>query len=123
MNLCSRCKKNPAVIFIAKIEGNETKNEGLCLSCAKELGIAPINQMMENLGIKEEDIDSLNDNMKEFMENLEDGGADSAMELFGGNPSDPEGGAPAAPFDTQKRTMARDKAIKDIRALSLPSKR
>ena len=102
MNLCSRCKKNPAVIFIAKIEGNETKNEGLCLSCAKELGIAPINQMMENLGIKDEDIDSLNDNMKEFMENLEDGGADGAMELFGGNPSDPEGGAPAAPFDMLK---------------------
>ena len=99
MNLCSRCKKNPAVIFIAKIEGNETKNEGLCLSCAKELGIAPINQMMENLGIKDEDIESLNDNMKEFMENLEDGGMEGAMELFPENPADPEGGAPAAPFD------------------------
>jgi ATP-dependent Clp protease ATP-binding subunit ClpB/ATP-dependent Clp protease ATP-binding subunit ClpC len=59
MNLCSRCKKNPAIIFITKMEGNETTNEGLCLPCAKSLGIAPLNQMMENLGINDEDIDNL----------------------------------------------------------------
>ena len=39
--LCSRCKKNVAVVFITKIEGSETKNEGLCLKCARELGIKP----------------------------------------------------------------------------------
>ena len=45
--LCSKCKKNVAVIFITKIEGGETKNEGLCLKCAKELGIKPVDDMMK----------------------------------------------------------------------------
>ena len=45
--LCSRCKKNYAVIFITKIENGETKNEGLCLKCAKELGIKPVDDMMQ----------------------------------------------------------------------------
>lgn len=39
--LCSRCKKNVAVVFISKMEGDKTTNEGLCLKCAKELGLAP----------------------------------------------------------------------------------
>lgn len=45
--LCSRCHKNVAVIFISKLEGGETKNEGLCLKCARELGIKPIDDMMK----------------------------------------------------------------------------
>ena len=60
MKLCSRCHKNPAVVFIAKVEGDKTVQEGLCLACAKELGIAPLNQMMENLGINDDDIDENN---------------------------------------------------------------
>ena len=54
-SLCSRCKKNYAVIFITKIENGETKNEGLCLKCAKELGIKPVDDMMKKLGITDED--------------------------------------------------------------------
>ena len=49
--LCSRCGKNVAVIFITKLEGGTTKNEGLCLKCAKELGIKPIDDMMKKMGI------------------------------------------------------------------------
>ena len=63
MSLCSKCGKNPAVIFVTKLEGGKTTNEGLCLPCAKAMGIAPLNQMMENLGIKDDDIESFNDEM------------------------------------------------------------
>ncbi len=61
--LCSRCKKNYAVIFITKIENGETKNEGLCLKCARELGIKPVDDMMQKLGITDEDLDNMNSEM------------------------------------------------------------
>ena len=69
--LCSRCKKNVAVIFITKIENGETVNEGLCLKCAKELGIKQVDDIVERLGITEEELDGINNEML----NLLDGGA------------------------------------------------
>ena len=70
MNLCSKCNKNPAVLFITKMEGNKTTNEGLCLTCAKALGIAPINQMIANFGVNDDELDNLNEQMSEFMDNM-----------------------------------------------------
>ena len=61
--LCSRCHKNVAVIFIQKIEGSETKSEGLCLKCAKELGIKPVEDMMQKMGISDEDLDGITNEM------------------------------------------------------------
>ena len=61
--LCSRCHKNVAVIFIQKIEGGETKSEGLCLKCARELGIKPVEDMMKKMGITDEDLDGLTNEM------------------------------------------------------------
>ena len=61
--MCSRCHKNVAVIFITKLEGGETKNEGLCLKCARELGIKPIDDMMKKMGISDEDLDNLTNEM------------------------------------------------------------
>ena len=61
--LCSRCHKNPAVVFITKLENGETKNEGLCLKCAKELNIKPVMDMMEKMGITDEDLDGLTNEM------------------------------------------------------------
>ena len=55
--LCTRGKKNVAVIFITKIENNEAKNEGLCLKCARELGIKPVDDMMKKMGISDEDLE------------------------------------------------------------------
>lgn len=57
--LCSRCKKNYAVIFITKLENGESKNEGLCLKCARELGIKPVEDMMQKLGISDEDLEGM----------------------------------------------------------------
>ena len=73
--LCSRCKKNVAVVFISKIEGDKTINEGLCLKCAKDLGLPQVDDMMKRMGISDEDLDTLNSEMMQAMngvENIED---------------------------------------------------
>ncbi|MBE6955446.1 MAG: ATP-dependent Clp protease ATP-binding subunit [Ruminococcaceae bacterium] len=57
--LCSKCKKNVAVIFITKIENGKSENEGLCLKCARELGIKPVDDMMQRMGITDEDLESM----------------------------------------------------------------
>ncbi|WHH60441.1 ATP-dependent Clp protease ATP-binding subunit [Petroclostridium sp. X23] len=67
--LCSRCNKNIAVIFVTKLEGGTQKNEGLCLTCAKQLGIKPLNQFMGQMGISEEDMDKLSTQMTEYLSN------------------------------------------------------
>ena len=63
--MCSKCKKNVAVVFITRMENNKTINEGLCLKCAQEMGIKPINDLMDKMGISPEDLDSIDmsDNM------------------------------------------------------------
>ena len=61
--LCSRCHKNVAVIFIQKMEGGTTKSEGLCLKCAKEMGIKPVEDMMQKMGISDEDREGLTNEM------------------------------------------------------------
>ena len=61
--MCSRCHKHVAVVFITKLEGGQSKNEGLCLKCAKELGIKPIDDMMKKMGITDEDLDNLTTEM------------------------------------------------------------
>lgn len=60
MPICSRCKKNIAVVFITKIDqSNNSEQEGLCIKCAKEMGIKPIDNIMEQMGISEDDLESL----------------------------------------------------------------
>ena len=65
--LCSRCHKNIAVVFIQKLENGVSKTEGLCLKCAKELGIQPLQDMMQKMGITEEDLDNLTGEMMNAM--------------------------------------------------------
>lgn len=110
MNLCSKCKVNPAIIFITKVENGKTTSEGLCLSCAKELGIAPIDDMMKQFGINEDDLEDLNTQMSDFLGEM--GGVEglgenlaSMMEGFDGN-NIIEGGAPTAPTDFLKNIFS-----------------
>ena len=63
MIMCSNCKKRPAVVFITSVQGNEKKNEGLCLACARERKIPQVAEYMEKLGITDEEIDQLSDQM------------------------------------------------------------
>ena len=68
--LCSRCKKNLAVIFITKIDNGKTINEGLCLKCARELGIKPVDDLMQRMGITDDDLESLSGEMSEALGSL-----------------------------------------------------
>ncbi|MBQ3135223.1 MAG: ATP-dependent Clp protease ATP-binding subunit [Oscillospiraceae bacterium] len=61
--ICSRCQKHVAVVFITKVENGTAKNEGLCLKCAKDLGIKPIDDMMRKMGISDEDLENLTTEM------------------------------------------------------------
>ena len=70
--LCSRCGKNPAVVFITKIDAGQTKNEGLCLKCARELHIKPVDDMIQKLGLTDEDLDSFSGNMLSAMNGVEE---------------------------------------------------
>ena len=89
--LCSRCKKRLAVVFVSRMEGDKTYNEGLCLQCAKELGIKPVEDLMSKMGITGDELDALNEQLmnpeEADDENFEMGGAAPLPflnNLFGG---------------------------------------
>ncbi|MEE0023260.1 ATP-dependent Clp protease ATP-binding subunit [Ruminococcus sp.] len=75
--LCSRCKKRPAVVLITAMQGNQKKNEGLCLVCAKELNIPQVDEYMKQMGISDEELDQISNQMMDLMdgENFEMGGS------------------------------------------------
>ena len=70
--LCSRCGKNVAVVFITKIEGGQTKNEGLCLKCARELHIKPVDDVINKMGLSDEDLEGLTGEMMNALSGVED---------------------------------------------------
>ena len=69
---CSRCKKNIAVVFITKVENGVSTNEGLCLKCAKEFKIPQVDEIVERMGITDEDLDDLNGEMMAMMQPQEE---------------------------------------------------
>ena len=69
--MCSRCGKNVAVVFITKLEGGVQKNEGLCIKCARELHIKPVDDMIEKMGISDEDLDNLSGEMMNALNGVE----------------------------------------------------
>lgn len=140
--LCTRCHKNVAVIFVTKIENGVTKNEGLCLKCARQMGIKPVDDMMKKMGITDEDLDGITNEMMtafggpEGMEQLmnsadaEGSGEEEDDEegktatfpflnkLFGaGNQSQPGGGEPRGgqnqPAGTEKSKNGKRKFLEN----------
>ncbi|MBQ8743168.1 MAG: ATP-dependent Clp protease ATP-binding subunit [Clostridia bacterium] len=79
MEMCARCKKRVAVIFISRMEGDKTTNEGICIKCAKELGIGPINNILGNMGITDEDIDRMDMEMEGIIQAQADDESDDDM--------------------------------------------
>lgn len=75
--LCSRCKKRPAVVFIAT-NTNSSNTQGLCLTCAKELGIKPVTDLMDKMGIDDEQLEAMQEQFGGLMNPEELG------EAFGG---------------------------------------
>jgi len=98
MVTCARCHKRMAMIFITKLEEGQAKQEGLCIKCAKELGIKPVNDMIAKMGLSDDDIEKMNAEMQDLVEN-NDG---SLPDIFGGEDESEEGakpgGAPALNF-------------------------
>ena len=121
MKLCSRCKKRVAVVYVTKTENGQTTSEGLCLRCAKELGIKPMSDIIEKLGISEEEFDAMADEV-------------SGMIPFVPQDDDSEGRAPALDFNAilgggtlpsqqqpgtgRAQNQGREKANKDKKFLS-----
>lgn len=83
IKLCSRCKKRIAVVFLSKVENGESKSEGICLQCARELGIKPIDDMMKNMGITDEVLDAIDGELESYADSLpeeENGDNDNGSE-------------------------------------------
>ena len=98
--LCSRCKKNVAVIFITRIENGESHNEGLCLRCARELHIKPVDEMMEKLGISDADLDNLTGDVAEMLGSMGmlGGDADTDSDAPGTDTDEDDGKTATFPF-------------------------
>ena len=131
MEMCVKCGVRPAVMYITKVEGGKTSMEGYCLSCAKELGLAPVDQMFEKFGIGADEIESINEQMNDMIESmggpegLKEMEANMLMNMGMDADEDTEGGAATAPLsdfmnnvfggsskksdDTDKKSDKKDK--------------
>ncbi len=105
--LCSRCKKNMAVIFISKTENGVTKNEGLCLTCAHELHIKPVDDIMSKMGITADDLESLSNEMTSAL------GGPEALKDFEDVDGDDESGKTAT-FPYLSRLFGNDGGINPL---------
>jgi ATP-dependent Clp protease ATP-binding subunit ClpC len=121
--MCSRCGKNVAIIFITKIENGVTKNEGLCLKCARELHIKPVDDVINKMGISDEELDNLSGDMLTAMNGVEeltasdddDGSADDGKtatfpflnRLFGG-PGNTAQDSGASPTSDKPKTETKE---------------
>ena len=117
--MCTRCHKRPAVIFMSRMENGQMVNEGLCLQCAKELGIPQVKDLIDRMGISDEDIESMSNQIMDMMgdeDGFEPGGAMPfpMMNMFGGplqqeeenlpaEPEEPASDEPGAPAQEKKR--------------------
>ena len=100
--MCTRCHKRPAVIFMSRMENGQMVNEGLCLQCAKELGIPQVKDLIDRMGISDEDIESMSNQIMDMMgdeDGFEPGGAMPfpMMNMFGGPLQQEEENLPAEP--------------------------
>ena len=88
--LCCRCKKRPAVVFVQRMENGEARQEGYCLSCASELKIGPVDELMKRFGITEQDLERMEEQMSGFIEEAGEGGFPFAAMLGQDEPAEEE---------------------------------
>ena len=130
--LCERCKKRPAMIYIQSNEPGQTKSKGYCLTCAKELGIKPVDDMMKQMGIDDEALKAMEEQMENFMQdNMGEDGSFNLSNLFGGmggmgmpggdfdddDDDFEQGGSPTIPFggEDSSKDGKKDKKKKNKR--------
>ena len=130
--MCSKCKKNVAVVFITKMENGVTLNEGYCLKCARSLGIPQIDQAVRQMGISEEDLDALSDEMGSMFGQREESEDDDEAEsrtatfpllnqLFGGSSDLPakQPERPAKKGEKDEKTKAKKHKFLDSYCMNL----
>ena len=142
--LCVRCKKNQAVLFVSHMENGEMKSEGYCLKCAKELGMKPIDDVLNNLGLKEEDLDAICEQANEILggelmnvdennSNIGETGTDNILRRLYGNlfphaanrgEEDPRKGGPSpvGPDPKRRQTTAPEKKYLNAFCIDLTAK-
>lgn len=82
--LCSRCGKRPAVVFVSTNNPQDEATKGYCLTCAKELGIKPVEDLINKMGISDDDLENVQDQMDSLMENMgENGDLSQLMQQLG----------------------------------------
>ncbi len=131
--ICSRCKKNVAVIFVTKIENGNTVSDGFCLKCAREMGLKPVDDIISRMGLSEEDLEGLSNEMMDAFQGMEglmgmnqqtDGDDDEEElndsqtatfpflnKLFGGRQENPP--APAEPQKENEKTEKTERSGKN----------
>ena len=107
--LCCKCKKNLAVVYVSRIDENgKSVNEGYCLTCAKELNLGPVNDIMEKMGINPEEMDGLNREMSAMMEEMGDEfSSESGMGIAPEGFSDSDDTEDDADSDADEENMSR----------------
>ena len=100
--LCVRCKKRPAIVFVQKLEAGEAKSEGYCLSCARELGIKPVDDIMKQFGISDQDLEAMEERFAGMMENGDMDPATMMQQLGMMAPPDDADGDEAPDDDTDE---------------------
>ena len=88
MVMCSRCKKRMAVVFISHLENGVPKQDGLCIRCAKELGIKPVNDIIANMGLSDEDVERMSSEMESLVEGMEENDEDTSENVAENNGED-----------------------------------
>lgn len=134
--MCSRCKKRLAVVFMTRLEGDKTINEGLCLKCAKEMGLKPVSDLMDKMGITDDDLDNMSDQMIDMFgsdgeSGFEMGGAQSMPFLqnimgIGSNaivPKEDEKGQKNQLESDDENPPVRERTKKERRAKGAPEKK
>jgi ATP-dependent Clp protease ATP-binding subunit ClpE len=116
MVLCSKCNKNVAVVFVTKVENGKEISEGICMSCAKDMGLKPLDNLLSKLGIDEEEFTMMNNQLKDMME---DG---DLSELFGDNMTMLEGGEQSEMPEKEAPPSEEDKAQKNTQKAKLKKK-
>ena len=81
--VCNRCQKRPAIIFVQRMENGQMKNEGFCLHCARELHIKPVEDLMKQFGMSDEDMDNMENRMESMMDEMGDANPLSLMMNMG----------------------------------------
>jgi hypothetical protein len=109
--LCAKCKKRPAMFFVTKVEGEKTTQEGLCIKCAMEMNIGPVKQIMQSMGISEDELEDVSEQFEAMFgeDGFEPGGAGTMPFLQNFGAMNGSAGEDKAQSESQESTEDKKK--------------